>query len=226
MKLQKIAELLEFLFIFNLVLYGIMTFLEVEVLEEYLRGIRMPLLFILYMITSSRININFLLCLILFQITSSLFAVEGKAAFKIATLFSLLSKIGLIYLVLEFIEKKYRMAIGIALIPLFVLYLYMIYFVFDQVQDYYIYWVFNSLLTAFLGAVGVITYINESRKENLIFLIGTSFFVVQMSLFFFNMFYYKSTFLHKMIIISSALAYYMIYKFLILKENAQNMTIS
>ncbi|QYS85854.1 hypothetical protein JJC03_12280 [Flavobacterium oreochromis] len=175
MKLQKIAELLEFLFIFNLVLYGIMTFLEVEVLEEYLRGIRMPLLFILYMITSSRININFLLCLILFQITSSLFAVEGKAAFKIATLFSLLSKIGLIYLVLEFIEKKYRMAIGIALIPLFVLYLYMIYFVFDQVQDYYIYWVFNSLLTAFLGAVGVITYINESRKENLIFLIGTSF---------------------------------------------------
>ncbi|AUX17916.1 hypothetical protein AQ623_06175 [Flavobacterium columnare] len=82
------------------------------------------------------------------------------------------------------------------------------------------------MLTAFLGAVGVITYVNQMKKENLFFLIATVFLVIQMSLFFFNMFYYESIFLHKWIVVFSALAYYMIYKFLILKENAQNMTIS
>ncbi|QYS89312.1 hypothetical protein [Flavobacterium davisii] len=106
MKLQKITQLFEFLFIFNLVLYGIMSLLQVNALEEYQRSIRIPLLFILYIVSSTRINMNFLLCLILFQITSSLFAIEGKTAFKIATLFSLASKIGLIYLILEFIKKN------------------------------------------------------------------------------------------------------------------------
>ncbi|AMA48541.1 hypothetical protein [Flavobacterium covae] len=226
MKLQKIAQIFDFLFIINLVLYSVVTILQVDILEEYLRYTGIPILFVLYVVSSSRINMSFLLCLVLFQITSSLFAIEEKIAFKIATLFSLASKIGLIYLVLEFIQKKYRIAIGIALIPLFVLYLYMIYFVFNQVEEYYIYWVFNSLFTAFLGAVGIITYINEMKRDNLFFLLATAFLVIKMSLFFFNMFYCKSIFLHKLTVIFSALAYYMIYKFLILKENTQNMTIS
>ncbi|AEW86277.1 hypothetical protein B0A78_09105 [Flavobacterium columnare NBRC 100251 = ATCC 23463] len=226
MKIQKIAQLFEFLFVFDLILYGVMAFLQVDILEEYLRCMSIPLLFILYIISSLRINMKFLVCLIIYQVTSSLFAIEGDAVFKMATLFSLVSKMGLIYLILEFIEKKDRTAIGVALVPLFVLYLYMINFVFEQVEEHYIYWVFNSLLTAFLGAVGVITYVNQMKKENLFFLIATVFLVIQMSLFFFNMFYYESIFLHKWIVVFSALAYYMIYKFLILKENAQNMTIS
>ncbi|AUX17917.1 hypothetical protein [Flavobacterium columnare] len=136
MKIQKIAQLFEFLFVFDLILYGVMAFLQVDILEEYLRCMSIPLLFILYIISSLRINMKFLVCLIIYQVTSSLFAIEGDAVFKMATLFSLVSKMGLIYLILEFIEKKDRIAIGVALVPLFVLYLYMINFVFEQVEEH------------------------------------------------------------------------------------------
>jgi peptidoglycan/LPS O-acetylase OafA/YrhL len=124
--------------------------------------------------------------------------------------------------VLDLVTSKNRLAVTIAVIPFFVIYLYIINFVIDSLGDSYYIWIFNALLTSFLGGVAIINYINTPGKKEYWLLVSAIFFIIQIGAFFINKFYVKNEAVYQLVILLYGVSHFTFYQFLILKENEGN----
>ena len=222
MKLQNSSNLLIILYFINLVLYSFSSLLEVQDFEAVFWFIRIPILMVLYYITSKKKQPIYLVGLMLYQCASVFFATGDTSLFIFGTLSSVLFKLCLSLLVLDLVTSKNRLAVTIAVIPFFVIYLYIINFVIDSLGDSYYIWIFNALLTSFLGGVAIINYINTPGKKEYWLLVSAIFFIIQIGAFFINKFYVKNEAVYQLVILLYGVSHFTFYQFLILKENEGN----
>ncbi|ESU21288.1 hypothetical protein FCR2A7T_05850 [Flavobacterium cauense R2A-7] len=218
MKIIGITKLLIILYFINLFLYSFFSLLNKEEVTEIFWFIRVPILLLLYFVSSEKRNILYFGGLILYQLASVFYRLELPHAFIYATVFSMLFKLCLVLLVLDLVRKSNYKAICIAFIPFFVIYLYIIEFVVHELGDSYYIWIVNALLTSFIGSVAIINYVNEPKHRNYWLLISSVLFIIQIGAFFINKFYIRNEGIYQMVILAYGISHYTFYKFMILKE--------
>lgn len=218
MKLQNSSKLLIILYFINLLLYSFSSLLDIQEFEQIFWFIRIPILMLLYYISSTQKKLLYFTALVLYQVASVFFATADVSLFIYGTFSSVLFKFCLSILVLDLVTPKNRMAVIMALVPFFVLYLYIINFVMDALGDSYYIWIMNAFLTSFLGGVAIINYLNNSGPKEYWLLVSSIFFIVQIGAFFINKFYLKNEAIYQMVILSYGVSHFTFYQFLILKE--------
>ncbi|CAM3671490.1 hypothetical protein [Flavobacterium saliperosum] len=218
MKHKDIPKLLIILYFINLFLYSFFSFINKEEITEIFWFVRIPILFILYFISSKKRKIVYLSGLLLYQLASVFYYVGTADAFLYATVSSMLFKFCLVLLILDLVSKSNYKAICVAFIPFFVIYLYIIEFVVNSLGDSYYIWIVNALFTSFIGGVAIINYVNDPKERNYWLLISSILFIVQIGAFFINKFYIKNEGIYQMVILAYGISHYTFYKFMILKE--------
>lgn len=219
MKLQIFSKILVILYFVNLLLYSFSSFLDLQKFETIFWFVRIPLLIILYYISSSKKQIVYFTGLLFYQGASVFFATGDSSLFIYGTISSVIFKLCLSILVVDLITEKNKWAISISVIPFFVIYLYIINFVMESLGDSYYVWIMNAFLTSFLGGVAIINYINTPGKKEYWLLVSTIFFIIQIGAFFINKFYVKNEAIYQIVILLYGVSHFTFYKFLIIKED-------
>jgi len=223
MKLQQFSKLLIILYFINLLLYSCSSLLGIERLETGFWFIRIPILMLLYLISSRERKWIYFMGLAFYQAASVFFATGNTSLFLFGTYASVLFKLCLALLVLDLITSKNRLAVAIAVVPFFVIYLYVINFVVDSLGESYYIWIVNAFLTSFLGGVAIINYINTPNPKEYWLLLSAIFFIIQIGAFFINKFYVKNEAVYQMVILLYGVSHFTFYQFLILKENEDSL---
>lgn len=218
MKLQDLPKILIFLYFVNLFAFSCISLLGVQNYESGFWYLRIPILMILYYISSKKRNLIYFLGLVLYQTASFLFATQDPNLFLFGTISSMLFKFCLVILIVDLIKIQNKLAISIAAIPFFVIYLYIIDFVGFSLGDSYYIWVVNAFLTSFLGGVAIINHINNSDPKGFWLVVSAILFIVQIGAFFINKFYLRSEAIYQMVILLYGVSHFTFYKFMILKE--------
>ncbi len=218
MKLTNLPKILIILYFINLFLYSISSLIGIEEVKIFSWAIRIPILVVLYLVTSKKRQILYIAALLLYQLASVYFYFDTPSGFIFGTFCSASFKICLVILILDLVTKNNRFAFAIASIPFFVFYLYIIEIVIASLGEVYFVWIINAFLTSFIGGVGIINYLNNSDKKSFWLLISAILFVVQIGAFFINKFYLKTESIYQIVILSYAISHFTFYKFLILKE--------
>lgn len=218
LKKNDIVTIIVLVYFLNLILYSICSFLKLSSAESIFWFSRIPLLVILYLITGKN-NIIYLLSLLLYQLASYLFASENPDLFMFGSLSSIGYKFFLLIILLPLITKENRLAISLACLPFFIIYLYIIELVFHALGDALIIWILNALITSIIGGIAIIHYNNNYDLKGYWLLISSIFFIIQIGAFFINKFYIKSEAIYQMVIFCYGLSHFTFYKFMILKEH-------
>jgi len=197
--------------------------LGIERLETGFWFIRIPILMLLYLISSRERKWIYFMGLAFYQAASVFFATGNTSLFLFGTYASVLFKLCLALLVLDLITSKNRLAVAIAVVPFFVIYLYVINFVVDSLGESYYIWIVNAFLTSFLGGVAIINYINTPNPKEYWLLLSAIFFIIQIGAFFINKFYVKNEAVYQMVILLYGVSHFTFYQFLILKENEDSL---
>lgn len=218
MDLRKYSGLVVILYFVNLFLYSLFSMLDIQQLTDVFWFIRIPILLVLYLITSQKKSFLFIMALLLYQCASVFFYVGTPLTFIYATFSSMLFKFCLFILILGLVTKQNYKAVSIAFIPFFVIYLYIIEFVVAFLGDSYYIWILNAFFTSFIGGVAIINYVNNSVQKNYWLLISSILFIIQIAAFFINKFYIKNEGIYQLVILSYGISHYAFYRFMILKE--------
>lgn len=212
------VNILILVYFLNLVFYSICSFLNFSTAETIFWFSRIPLLIILYLITGKQ-NIYYISSLLLYQLASYLFASGNPDIFIYGSISSVGYKFLLLLILLPLITKENRLAISLACLPFFVLFLYIIELVLHSLGDSLLIWILNALITSIIGGIAIIHYINNHDLKGYWLLISSILFIIQIGAFFINKFYIKSEAIYQMVIFFYGLSHFTFYKFMILKEH-------
>lgn len=218
LKNKNTVTILILVYFLNLVLYSICSFLKLTSAETVFWFSRIPLLLILYFITGKR-NVIYISSLVLYQLASYLFTKGNPDLFIYGSFSSIGYKFLLLLILTPLITKENRLAIGLAFLPFFVLYLYIIELVLVSLGDSLIIWVLNALITSIIGGIAIIHYHNNYDLKGYWLLISSILFIIQIGAFFINKFYIKSEAIYQMVIFFYGISHFTFYKFMILKEH-------
>ncbi len=220
-KKNKTIKILILVYFINLVLYSTCSFLKFNTAELVFWFLRIPLLLTLYLLTGKK-NIIYIFSLLLYQLASYLFATGNQDLFMYGSLASIGYKLLLLLILIPLITKENRLAIGLACLPFFVLYLYIIELVLHSLGDSLIIWILNALITSIIGGIAIIRYYNTYDLKGYWLLISSILFIIQIGAFFINKFYIKSEAIYQMVIFFYGLSHFTFYKFMILKEHEKS----
>ena len=221
MSLQNFSQIIVWLYFLNLGMYSLTSLFDLEEPKTVFWFVRIPILMLLYYKTSVTRSFLYFTGLLLYQIASVLFFTGDPALFIVGSVASVLFKFCLVLFIINDVKKENRLAVLMAMIPFFVLYLYIINFVLLALGDFYWIWIINALLTSFMGGVAIINYLNNADAKGYWLLISAILFIVQIAAFFINKFYLKSEAIYQIVILSYGFAHFTFYRFLILKEKEE-----
>lgn len=220
LKLYNLSKVLIILYFGNLLLYSFSSMFDFEIPEKIFWFLRIPILIVLYFVSSQKKQLIYFLALLLYQFASIFFTLSSADFFALASICSLFFKICLCFLVFDLITEQTKIAVLVAIIPFFVLYLYLVDIVDSSLGDTYYIWILNTFFTSLIGGVAIINYVNNSDKKGYWLLISAILFVVQIGAFFVNKFYVKSEAIYQIVILAYGISHFTFYKFLILKEKS------
>lgn len=218
LKNKNTITILILVYFINLVLYSVCSFLKFTTAESVFWFSRIPLLLILYLITGKN-NAIYIFSLLLYQSASYLFATGNPEIFMFGSLASVGYKFLLLLILIPLITKENRLAITLACLPFFILYLFIIELVLHSLGDSLIVWILNALITSIIGGIAIIHYNNNYDLKGYWLLLSSILFIIQIGAFFINKFYIKSEAIYQMVIFFYGLSHFTFYKFMILKEH-------
>ena len=214
---KNTINILILVYFLNLVLYSICSFLKFTSAETIFWFSRIPILLILYLFTGKN-NFIYITSLLLYQIASYLFASGNSDLFMYGSISSVGYKLLLLIILVPLITKENRLAISLACLPFFVLFLYIIELVLHSLGDTFYIWILNALITSIIGGIAIIYFNNNFDLKGYWLLISSILFIIQIGAFFINKFYIKSESIYQMVIFFYGLSHFTFYKFMILKE--------
>jgi len=221
MNSKQISNILIIVYFSNVLLFMIGTFFEIHFLKEVTFVVRLPIFFILYILNSSHKKYIYFLTLFIYQLSSVFYVQEGAQMFFYGAISSLLFKTSILLLLVSFFDRKKMIAILIASMPFFVIYLYIIQFVFDALRETYFVWILNAFITSLIGGVGIINYLNNSSQKMFWLLISGILLIIQIGGFFINKFYISNMSIYQIVILAYSFSQYTFYRFMILKDNGE-----
>jgi len=219
MDVKYISKLLIIVYFTAVFLFIIATLFEINLMSEVSFITRMPIFFVLYYLNSENKKLLYFLTLFLYQLSSIFYVQEGMQMFFYGSVTSLLFKASVLLLLCSFFKKNNTLAILIASLPFFVIYLYIIQFVISALVDSYFIWILNALITSLIGGIGIINYLNNSSPKTFWLLISAILLLVQVGGLFIHKFYMFNMAIYQIVILAYTFSQFTFYRFMIFKDN-------
>jgi len=205
-----------------IVLYSICVYFDFEELRALFGFLRIPVLLVLYYVSSVKRDLLYFLALIVFQAAYIFFGKNTDTGLLYGAIASVLYRFILILIVLKAIHDKRWDMVFLTSLPILFIYLYLIDLIKDSIANSYYIWILNGILTAFLGGLAVINYCYKDDQKSFWLLLSALLFVIQIGLFFVNKFYLKQELFLHMIIILYGISHYTFYKFMVFKDREKS----
>jgi len=215
---NKTVSQLTLLYILVVVTFSFLNLKSFPVLEFLLGSIRIPLLILMYFLASKVKSTLYFSALILFFF-AYLFFRENTPFFNfIGAIISLAYRILIFIIVYKSIENKNWLAIVLASIPFFFIYLYALLLIEKEVKMDFYPWVLNGFLTSFIGGMATFNFLFQDKKRLYWLFISAILFVIQIGVFLINKYYFPDEILRMLTIILFGISNFTFYKFVLLQE--------
>lgn len=215
---NKTVSQLTLLYILVVVTFSFLNLKSFPVLEFLLGSIRIPLLILMYYLASKIKSTLYFSALILFFF-AYLFFRENTPFFNfIGAVISLAYRILIFIIVYKSIENKNWLAIVLASIPFFFIYLYALLLIEKEVKMDFYPWVLNGFLTSFIGGMATFNFLFQDKKRLYWLFISAILFVIQIGVFLINKYYFPDEILRMLTIILFGISNFTFYKFVLLQE--------
>ncbi len=215
---NKTVSQLTLLYILVVVIFSFLNLKSFPVLEFLLGSIRIPLLILMYFLASKVKSTLYFSALILFFF-AYLFFRENTPFFNfIGAVISLAYRILIFIIVYKSIENKNWLAIVLASIPFFFIYLYALLLIEKEVKMDFYPWVLNGFLTSFIGGMATFNFLFQDKKRLYWLFISAILFVIQIGVFLINKYYFPDEILRMLTIILFGISNFTFYKFVLLQE--------
>jgi hypothetical protein len=215
---NKTVSQLTILYILVVVTFSFLNLKSFPVLEFLLGSIRIPILILMYYLASKVKSTLYFSALILFFF-AYLFFRENTPFFNfIGAIISLAYRILIFIIVYKSIENKNWLAIVLASIPFFFIYLYALLLIEKEVKMDFYPWVLNGFLTSFIGGMATFNFLFQDKKRLYWLFISAILFVIQIGMFLINKYYFPDEILRMLTIILFGVSNFTFYKFVLLQE--------
>lgn len=215
---NKTVSQLTILYILVVVAFSFLNLKSFPVLEFFLGSIRIPILILMYSLASKTKSTLYFSALILFFF-AYLFFRENTPFFNfIGAIISLAYRILIFIIVYKSIENKNWLAIVLASIPFFFIYLYALLLIEKEVKMDFYPWVVNGFLTSFIGGMATFNFLFQDKKRLYWLFISAILFVIQIGVFLINKYYFPDEILRMLTIILFGISNFTFYKFVLLQE--------
>ena len=215
---NKTVSQLTILYILVVVAFSFLNLKSFPVLEFLLGSIRIPILILMYYLASKIKSTLYFSALILFFF-AYLFFRENTTFFNfIGAIISLAYRILIFIIVYKSIENKNWLAIILASIPYFFIYLYALLLIEKEVKMDFYPWVLNGFLTSFIGGMATFNFLFQDKKRLYWLFISAILFVIQIGVFLINKYYFPDEILRMLTIILFGISNFTFYKFVLLQE--------
>ena len=205
-----------------IVVFSILNLKPYPILEFIIGSIRIPILIALYFIASKVKSTLYFSALILFFF-AYLFFREGTLIDDFfGAIMSLIYRLLIFIIVYKSINNKNWLAILLASIPYFFLYLYLLLLIEKEIKiDFYL-WMLNGFLTAFIGGMATFNFLFQDKIRLYWLLISAILFTIQIGGFLINKYYFPDEVLKKTTIILYGISNFTFYKFVVLHEKIKH----
>ena len=215
---NKTVSQLTILYILVVVAFSILNLKSYPILEFLLGSVRIPILILMYYLASKVKSTLYFSALILFFF-AYLFFRENTPFFNfIGAIISLAYRILIFIIVYKSIENKNWLAIVLASIPYFFIYLYALLLIEKEVKMDFYPWVLNGFLTSFIGGMATFNFLFQDKKRLYWLFISAILFVIQIGVFLINKYYFPDEILRMLTIILFGISNFTFYKFVLLQE--------
>lgn len=215
---NRTVSQLTLLYILVVVTFSFLNLKSFPVLEFLLGSIRIPILILMYYLASKVKSTLYFSALILFFF-AYLFFRENTPFFNfIGAVISLAYRILIFIIVYKSIENKNWLAIVLASIPFFFIYLYALLLIEKEVKMDFYPWVLNGFLTSFIGGMATFNFLFQDKKRLYWLFISAILFVIQIGVFLINKYYFPDEILRMLTIILFGISNFTFYKFVLLQE--------
>ena len=177
-----------------------------------------PLLAILYYLTSSKRDPVYFAALLLAVSSNILFLFTGELVVYGIIAF-LAHRILAIALVVKHTDKFHFFAFGIAIIPFLFVYIYLLDMTDSVLAAGFYPALANALVMSVLAALSLSNYVFDDNRRNSWLLISSLLFVVLMFIFVIERFYLENPVFRPLSVIIFSAAHFAFYKYLILSES-------
>lgn len=215
---NKTVSQLTMLYILAVVTFSFFDMKSFPMLEFLIGSIRIPILFLMYFIASQIKSTVYFSALILFFFAYLFFREDTPFFNFIGAIISLVYNILIFIIVYNSIKNKNWLAITLASIPFFFIYLYALLLIENDVKIDFYPWVVNGFLTSFIGGIATFNFIFQDKKKMDWLFISAILFVIQIVVFLINKYYFPDEILRMLTIILFGISNFTFYKFMLLQE--------
>lgn len=219
---NKTVSQLTILYILVIVAFSFLNLKSYPVLEFLLGSIRIPIIIVMYFIASKIKSTLYFSALILFFFAYLFFREGSLIANFLGALISLIYRLLIFIIVYKSIENKNWIAIFLASIPFFFIYLYVLLLIEKEIKIDFYPWVLNGFLTSFIGGMATFNFLFQDKKRLYWLFISAILFVIQIGVFLINKYYFPDEVLRMLTIILFGISNFTFYKFVLLQEELKH----
>jgi len=203
------------------------TFSMIEVVAEYFndktliwffKPTMMPLLIGYYFCKSKKRNYLFIFSLLLCWIANIIFIQDSINYIILGSIFFLLYRSIIIYLVFKLVKMPNKTPFLIGLIPFVFIYVTTCFLTLDEFGSNIILFLIHGIFVIFLGGYGLGNYIIYSTKTNLILFLSIMLFAFSQYIFVVKIYSEYDSFLHALAVLFFVAAQFLMTKFMLMKE--------
>ena len=205
-------KVLFFVFIGVSVLDIIGIIFKIPILIQVFKPLILLSLLILYTVSVLKLNKLYVFALIFSFLGDVFLMFSGELYFIIGLVSFLIAHLLFIKIVINQIQKQPISKVIISIIPFFVLFLGLILFLKNFLDDLLIPVIIYGLTICTFGTVSLINYLSTKSKKSLLMLVGAIVFISSDSVLAINKFYNSSHLLEIIIMITYVLAQYLIFR--------------
>jgi len=205
-------KVLFFVFVGVSVLDIIGIIFRIPILIQVFKPLILLLLLVLYAVSVSKLNKLYVLALIFSFFGDVFLMFSGELYFIIGLISFLIAHLLFIKIVINQIQKQSISKVIISTIPFLVLFLGLILFLKDFLNNLLIPVIIYGLTICTFGTVSLINYLSTKSRKSLLMLIGSIIFITSDSVLAINKFYNSSHLFEVIIMITYILAQYLIFR--------------
>lgn len=214
--------ILTIIYFLVVIVFSFFDFTNSPLLNYIIGGSRIPILFIIYYISSNNKNLVYLSALVLFFFSYIMFLESTPERSLYGSIISLIYRFLIFLLVFHSVKNKNWFALFLASIPFFFTYSYFILLINEFLNADLYPWVLNGFLTSFIGGIALYNYLFDEENNNYWLLISAVLFVIQIGVFFIHKYYIEAPELRTLTVILFGVSNYTFYKFMITNEEREN----
>lgn len=212
-----------FLYVFFIISFFeiIAEYKEDRLLIWIIKPFIIPLLFAYYLSQAKKINYYFIIALVFSWIANLLFIENTIKWIIYGSIFFLLYRIMIIYIVMNKVKMPSLVPLIIGSIPFVFIYVTVCFLSFEAMGDNIYLFLIHGIFTIFLGGLSLGNYIMVSNKSNFILFISTMLFALTQFVFVLKVYYEDANIFHAVAMLMFVIGQFLLTKFIFLTEESK-----